>query len=69
MREFDPFNRNLHIPHPEAHRLPQLDIGDHSTHTPVEELAATDFQMAGEFVFGHQIEFGARRRWLRVDTQ
>ncbi len=37
-----------------------------AAHAPVVELAATDFEMAGEFLFGDQVEFGARRRWVRV---
>jgi hypothetical protein len=29
-------------------------------------LAAADFQMTGEFLFGHQVDFGARRITWRV---
>ena len=46
--------------------LSHLEIRDQPANAPVVELAAADFQMAGEFLFGHQVEFGARRRWVRV---
>ena len=32
-------------------------------------LAAADFEMAGEFLFGDQVEFGARQGWVHVHTR
>ena len=54
-------NRSGNIRHFEAHGSAHLEVGDESCHSPVVELAAADFQMAGEFLFGDQFEFGARR--------
>jgi hypothetical protein len=32
-------------------------------------LAAADFEMACEFLFGDQVEFGARRGWVHVHAR
>jgi hypothetical protein len=45
-----------HIRHPEPDRLAQLEIRDPAGHAPRVELAAADFQAAGEFLF--EVEFG-----------
>jgi len=48
-------------PHPEPDGLAHFEVGDETGHAPVVELAAADFEMSGEFLFGDQVEFGARR--------
>ena len=58
-----PLNRRCHIRHSEPDGLAHFEVGDQSAHAPVVELAAADFQMAGKFLFGDQVEFGAQRRW------
>ncbi len=62
-------NRRSHIRHPEPDGLAHFEVGDQPAHAPVIELAAADFQMAGKSLFGDQVEFGARRRWVRVHAR
>jgi hypothetical protein len=61
-----PLNCGGHIRHSKSDGLAQFEVGDETDYAPVVELAAADFQMTGEFLFGHQVEFGARRRWVRI---
>ena len=58
--DFHTLQRRHHIRHPEPHGLAQLEKRDQAGHAPRVELAATDFQVAGEFLFGDQVELGAR---------
>jgi hypothetical protein len=44
---------------------PQKETGD----APVVELAAANFEVAGEILLGHQVEFVARRGWVRVHAR
>jgi hypothetical protein len=55
-----PLNRRCHIRNPESDGLAHFEVGDETGHAPVVELATADFQMMGEFLFGHQVDFGAR---------
>ena len=64
-----PLNRSRHIRHPEPDCLTELEIRDQAGHPPRVELAAADFQVPDEFLFGHQVEFGARRSWVRVHAR
>ncbi len=64
-----PLDRSGHIRHPEPDRLAQLEIGDQPGHAPVVELAAADLEVGGEVLLGHEVEFGARRRWVRVHAR
>ena len=59
------FQRLIYIRHSESDGLAQFEVGDETGYAPVVELAAADFQMTGEFLFGDQFDFGARRRWVR----
>ena len=59
------FQRLIYIRYSESDGLAHFEVGDETGHAPVVELAAADFQMTGEFLFGHQVDFGARRRWVR----
>lgn len=45
-------NRRRHIRHSEPDGLAHFEVGDQAAHAPVVELAAADFQMGGEFLFG-----------------
>ena len=54
------FQRLIYIRHSESDGLAHFEVGDETGHAPVVELAAADFQMMGEFLFGHQVDFGAR---------
>ncbi len=64
-----PLNRRRHIRHSEPDGLAHFEVGDEAGHAPVVELAAADFEMAGKFLFGDQVEFGARRGWVRVHAR
>jgi hypothetical protein len=59
-----PLDRGGNICHLEAHSLAHLEVGDESCHAPVVELAAAYLQVVGEFLFGDQFEFDARRGWV-----
>ena len=61
-----PLDRCCHVCGPKADGFAHFEVGNQTSHSPVIELTAADFQMAGEFLFGDQFEFGARRRWVRV---
>jgi hypothetical protein len=50
-----PLDRRGHVGGPEADRLAQLEAGNQPGHAPVVELAATDLEVAGEVMFGHQV--------------
>jgi hypothetical protein len=47
-----PLNCGGHIRHSEPDGLAQFEVGDETGYAPVVELAAADFQMTGEFLFG-----------------
>ncbi len=47
------FQRLIYIRHSESDGLAHFEVGDETGHSPVVELAAADFQMTGEFLFGH----------------
>ena len=59
------FQRLIYIRYSEPDCLAHFEVGDETGHSPVVELAAADFKVGGEFLFGHQVDFGARRRWVR----
>ena len=54
------FQRLIYIRYSEPDCLAHFEVGDETGHSPVVELAAADFKVGGEFLFGHQVDFGAR---------
>jgi len=47
-----PLDRRRHIRHSEPDGFAHFEVRDHAGHAPVAELAAADFQMTGEVLFG-----------------
>ena len=54
------FQRLIYIRYSEPYGLAHFEVGDETSYSPVVELAAADFQVGGEFLFGDQFDFGAR---------
>ncbi len=64
-----PFQSSEHFRRPEPDSPAQLEGRDDGGNPPLVELAAADLEEGGEFGFGEQFQFVARRGLVRVHAR